>query len=259
MTTDRLALTLSTIAFIAALVQAVTALKLGQWQQNRWNVFLMALGLLGQTAFLVLRGQLHHRCPLTNVFEVFIFIGWSLVLFYFLVGAAYRFSLLGLFTSPLVALLQGMALLWQTKAIPRPPVNGTNAWMETHAAVSLMAYAAFALACVTGVMFLVQERLLKRHRIATLFYQLPPIHELGKVISRMVWLGVLLLSLGLAASFKLQLPSSPKLIMAWVVWTLYLGIAILLRWHVFTARKSAWLAVLGFVVPFASVWIVTKA
>jgi HemX protein len=259
MTPDRLALTLSTVAFMAALVQAVVALKLGRWQQSRWNVLLMALGLAGQTAFLVLRGELHGRCPLTNVFEVFIFIGWSLVLFYFLVGAAYRLSLLGLFTSPLVALLQGMALLWQTSVLPSPARSGTNAWMETHAAVSLMAYAAFALACVTGVMFLVEERLLKRHRIATLFYQLPPIHELGKVISRMIWLGVLLLSIGLAASFKLQLPSSPKLVMAWIVWVLYLGIAILLRWHVLTARKSAWLAVLGFAVPFASVWIVTKA
>jgi HemX protein len=257
---DRLALTLSTLAFLAAMVQAGIALKVGRWQQNVWNIVLMALGLVGQTAFLILRGQLHGRCPLTNLYEVFIFIGWSIVLLYFFVGAAYRLSLLGLFTSPLVALLQGMALVFQTSVIRSPGAkNAVRAWMETHAALSLMAYAAFALACVTGVMFLVQERLLKQHRIASLFYQLPPIHELGKVITRLIFWGLILLSVGLAASFKLNLPSSPKLIMAWGVWAQYIIIALMLRKHVLGTRQSAWLAVGGFVVPFASLWIVTKA
>ena len=38
------------------------------------------------------------------------------------------------------------------------------------------------MACITGVMYLVQERLLKQHRIGGLFYQLPPIQELAKAI-----------------------------------------------------------------------------
>jgi HemX protein len=254
---DRLALTLSTAAFLGAMVQAGVLLRLRRWQQGWGTPLLMLLGLLGQTAFLYLRGQLHARCPLTNLFEVFIFIGWSLVLMYFLVGAAYRFSLLGLFTSPLVAGLQMLALSMEPVPVARRVL--ANPWMETHAAVSLMAYAAFALAAVTGVMFLVQERLLKRHRIAALFYQLPPIYELEKVILRLILWGVILLSVGLAASFKLNLPSSPKLIVAWIVWALYVVISVVMRRHILGARRSAWLAVLGFVVPFASLWIVTKA
>jgi HemX protein len=257
---DRLALTLSTVAFLGAMVQAGVALKLRRWQQSGWSMVLMGMGLVGQTAFLVLRGELHGRCPLTNLFEVFIFIAWSLVLLYFLVGAAYRLSLLGLFTSPLVAALQGLGLSTDLSAPVTMAVRApTNPWMETHAAVSLMAYAAFALAAVTGVMFLIQERLLKRHRMTALFYQLPPIHELGRVISRLILWGVLLLSVGLAASFKLALPSSPKLITAWVVWGLYVVMAVIMRWHMLGARQSAWLAVVGFGVPFASLWLVTKA
>ena len=48
-----------------------------------------------------------------------------------------------------------------------PPVHkpSTGFWPEMHAAVSMIAYGAFALACVAGVMYLVQERLLKQHRL----------------------------------------------------------------------------------------------
>ena len=66
----------------------------------------MALGFVLQSVFLYLRGQAHGRCPLTNLFEAFIFIGWCIVLLYFLVGTAYRLSLLGVFTAPLVSSLQ---------------------------------------------------------------------------------------------------------------------------------------------------------
>ena len=257
---DRLLLIFATLAFVGGLVHAVVSLRAGTWRENRWHWVPMAVGLVFQTAFLYLRGQQHGRCPLTNLFEVFIFIGWCIVLLYFLVGATYRLSLLGVFTAPMIALLQALSLVSSLdKSVPAlrgPP----NPWLEIHAAVSLMAYAAFALACITGVMYLVQARLLKKHRIHSLFYQLPPIHELAKAIQRLAVLGTLLLSAGLAASIPLHLPvSSPKLVFAWVVWGLYLGINVIMWARMLSARQTAWLAVVGFVVPLVSLWIVTAA
>ncbi|MDB6119724.1 MAG: ccmC [Verrucomicrobiaceae bacterium] len=257
---DRLLLILATLAFVGGLVHAVISLRAGTWKENRWHWVPMAVGLVFQTAFLYLRGQQHGRCPLTNLFEVFIFIGWCIVLLYFLVGATYRLSLLGVFTAPMIALLQALALVSSLdKSVP--PLRGPpNPWLEIHAAISLMAYAAFALACITGVMYLVQARLLKEHRIHSLFYQLPPIHELAKAIQRLAILGTLLLSAGLAASIPLHIPvSNPKLIFAWIVWGLYLAINVIMWARMLSARQTAWLAVVGFVVPLVSVWMVTKA
>lgn len=257
---DRILLIIATLAFLGGMVHAVVSLRAGTWRENRWYWVPMAVGLICQTAFLYMRGQQHGRCPLTNLFEVFIFIGWCIVLLYFLVGATYRLSLLGVFTAPMIALLQALSLVSSLdKSVPAlrgPP----NPWLEIHAAVSLMAYAAFALACITGVMYLVQARLLKKHRIHSLFYQLPPIHELAKAIQRLAVLGTLLLSAGLAAAIPLHLPvSNPKLIFAWVVWGLYLGINVIMWARMLSARQTAWLAVVGFVVPLVSLWIVTAA
>src|SRR5947207_6798288 len=50
-------------------------------------------------------------CSSDLLFEVFVFLAWSVALIYMLVGPAYRLSLMGAFTAPLVLILQGLALL----------------------------------------------------------------------------------------------------------------------------------------------------
>jgi ABC-type uncharacterized transport system permease subunit len=259
MEVTRLLLLLSTIAFVGGLVHAIVAIRAGAWKESRWHLVPMAVGFAFQCAFLYLRGQAHGRCPLTNLFEVFIFIGWCIVLLYFLVGTTYRLSLLGVFTAPLVALLQTLALLYLRDEKTAPTLPGkVNPWLELHASVALIAYASFALACITGVMFLMQDYLLKRHRIHALFHQLPPIQHLSKAIIRMVGLGVLLLAIAMATTFKLNVPiTNAKMLFSWGVLALYAAILLLMWRRALGARHTAWLAVVGFAVPFVSLWIVT--
>ena len=107
---DRYILIASTICFFAAVVHTVIELRAGVFRPMRLNFFAIGLGFLFQTAFLWIRGQELGRCPITNLFEVFVFLAWSVALVYMLVGPAYRLSLMGAFTAPLVLLLQGFAL-----------------------------------------------------------------------------------------------------------------------------------------------------
>ena len=256
----RLLLLLSTIAFVGGLVHAIVAIRAGAWKESRWHLLPMAVGFGLQCAFLYLRGQAHGRCPLTNLFEVFIFIGWCIVLLYFLVGTTYRLSLLGVFTAPLVALLQTLALLYLRDETSTPLLPGkVNPWLELHASVALIGYAAFALACITGVMFLMQDFLLKRHRIHALFHQLPPIQHLveghrspgrasGCCSSASRW------PRRSSSTCRSRMRScfSPG-----PCWRLY-GAILLIMWRrALGARHTAWLAVVGFLVPFVSLWIVT--
>lgn len=254
----RILLLLSTLAFVGGLVHAIVTLRAGAWKESRWHLLPMAAGFIFQCAFLYLRGQAHGRCPLTNLFEVFIFIGWCIVLLYFLVGATYRLSLLGVFTAPLIALLQTLALLSPLDtAVQKVAPGKVNPWLELHASVALIAYASFALACITGVMFLLQDHLLKKHRIHALFHQLPPIQHLSKAIVRMVRLGVLLLAAAMACTFKLELPiTGAKMLFSWGVLALYSGVLLLMWRRTLGARHTAWLAVLSFLLPFVSLWIV---
>src|SRR6266545_4010289 len=108
---DRLFLVASTFCFLLGFACSMHALGARVYRRSRLNFFSILAGFLCQTAFLYLRGEKIGRCPLTNLFEVFIFLAWAMVLFYLLIGPAYRLSLLGVFTSPLVFVLQIGALL----------------------------------------------------------------------------------------------------------------------------------------------------
>ena len=174
-------------------------LRGGMFRPRRFNFFAVALGFVFQTAFLSVRGHALGRCPLTNLFEVFIFLAWSVAAIYLLVGPAYRLSLMGAFTAPLVVLLQGLALIAPIDM--RHPVKlPADPWLEFHASVSLVAYGAFALACVAGVMYLVQERQLKtHHRIR--FLSSSAADRSFAAITRLLWWGFALYTLGMVSGF----------------------------------------------------------
>ena len=89
--------------------------------------------------------------------------------------------------------------------------------MELHAASSIVAYGAFALAGISGVMYLIQERQLKTHHLRSIFYHLPPIHDLAVANRRLILMGFTLLTVGILASFGVGSLSSHAWKIAWSV------------------------------------------
>src|SRR6267154_1820743 len=186
---DRPLLIASTLCFFTALLRTLFAARKGISLHGRFNFFAIGLGFLFQTAFLSIRGHALGRCPLTTLFEVFVFLAWSVAMIYLVIGPAYRLSLMGAFTAPLVFLIQTFALLAPID-IPHPARLPANPWLEFHASMSMIAYGAFALACVAGVMYLVQERQLKTHKIHSVFYYLPPLTNLFSALTRLFCVGI---------------------------------------------------------------------
>jgi ABC-type uncharacterized transport system permease subunit len=247
----------------------------------RFNFFAVGLGFIFQTAFLSIRGHELGRCPITNLFEVIIFVAWSVALFYMVVGPAYRLSLMGAFTAPVVVLLQLFALIALnsrpslTNQINKliaeqaakqgvtvyafnPPSIPANSWLEFHASMSLVAYGAFALACIAGVMYLVQERQLKTHHLHSIFFHLPPLTDLFAAITRLLWWGFLLYTLGLISGFFVGEPLPwPQIICAIGVWILY---ALILQGRYlgwFAPKRVATLCIIGFSAALTLLWGIT--
>lgn len=251
---DRQLLILSTLCYLVAVVRTVAALRARMFQQTRFNFFAILAGFALQTAFLTIRGHAEHRCPLTNLFEVFIFLAWSVALIYLLVGPAYRLSLMGAFTAPVVVILQAFALLAPID-LPHAAKMPADPWLEFHASISMIAYGAFALACIAGAMYLVQERQLKTRQIHSIFYHLPPLSDLFAAITRLLWLGFILYTLGLTSGFFVGGPL-PRLqvICAIGVWILYAAIlqGRYSRW--FAPKRIAALCIIGFTAALTLLW-----
>ena len=212
----------------ATLLAAVGAvwgmISVHRGHRSRLTVFWMVAAFVCQLGFLSVRGQMRAACPLVGTGEILAFLAWSLTLFYLLVGPAYRISLLGVFTAPVVVVFQTVALLPGKLAENPQRVIGGNAWHETHSAMSVLAYGALALAAVAGVMFLVLDKQLKEHHLKSgLFRNLPPVRELLISLERLLWLGGVLLTIGIIAGFLMPRTTGAlgHLIAAVTVWVSY--------------------------------------
>src|SRR5204862_7771181 len=238
-------------------MRTIIALGAGTFRLGRFNFLAIGLGFIFQTAFLSIRGHELHRCPVTNLFEVLIFLAWSVALIYMVIGPAYRLSLMGAFTAPLVFLIQTLALLAPID-VRHPAKLPANAWLEFHASVSIVAYGAFALACVAGVMYLLQERQLKTHHLHSIFYHLPPLTNLFAVIARLLWWGFALYTVGIVSGFFTGRPLPRiQVVAAIALWLLYAAIlqARHLKW--LAPKRVAALCIIGFSAALALLWGIT--
>jgi HemX protein len=256
---DRSALVVSTLFFLAGFVLSVQNLRARVYRPSRWSFFAALGGFLVQTLWLSQRGQELGRCPLTSLFDVLVFLGWSVTLLYLLTGATYRMSLLGVFSSPLVFLLQTVALLLPHQPVVKSPAP-VNSWLELHAAVSVVAYGAFTLAGIAGVTLLVQERQLKTRKLHSFFYHFPPIHDLAAANRRLVYIGFTLLSVGLVAGLRQGIAHVGLLrVVSIGLWLLYAFLSMALGSRRISPQRAAWLASGAFAILLLTVWAVQLA
>lgn len=249
----RFSLVISLVCFLTGFAVTVRDLTAHGSRRSPYTLFAAALGFGFQTLWLYQRGQVLGRCPLTSLFDILVFLAWSVSLLYLVTGATYRLSLLGALSFPLVVVLETIAL-FLPEPLPPPPSPGGNPWLEFHAAVSVVAYGAFSLAGLAGVMLLAQERQLKTHRLSSFFFRMPPIQELAAANRRLIYTGFALLSAGLVAGVTQGMAHVSFLkIVSVLDWVVYGFLCVALSRKRITPRRASWLAIAAGVLLLLSV------
>ena len=122
-----------------------------------------------------------------------------------------------------------------------------------HILCMLLSYAAFLVAFVSGLIFLLQEYQLKHKRMGVLFRQLPSLDALDRLNFHSITAGFLLLSLGTALGLvgsRLFMGKwwmgDPKEVLTVALWGWYLVLWIVRLRSTLRGRRIALLSVLGF-------------
>jgi ABC-type uncharacterized transport system permease subunit len=257
--TDRAMLWIGALLYLAGFGAGVIALA--RRQQDGARVVLNTLlagGLFFQMAGLYVRGLAVGGCPLGNKFEIVQFVAWSAMVLYFLVGPAFRVSLLGLFTAGYAGCLAFFSLLIPEWDVTRGvKIFGHNPWIEFHAALAVFSYGVFGILTLTSIMHLLQSWNLKHKRLDGLFWFLPSLVQLDQINFRLLLAGVglLTLSLGVGASWWVRDTASvdaPKLTLTVGIWLAYL-VTLLLRWRRrLNSGRFAWLCLVLFTAALLS-------
>jgi cytochrome c-type biogenesis protein CcsB len=219
-----------------------TAALLGRWSESYHLALghLPPAGLADQLRLIIL------HAPLANFYESLIFFAWCLPILGLVAFRRYFKGYLGALVATLATLLLAYASLGgvDSRIKPLMPALKSN-WLLVHVVTAFLGYAAFALACGTAILYLLQER---RPRPS-----LPPLPLLDSLIYRATILGFLLLTLGIFTGavwaetawgrYWSWDPKETWSLITWLIYAALLHARLLKGWH---GRRIAWLAVLGF-------------
>lgn len=132
----------------------------------------------------------HSRTGLWMSFSAF-----ALVALYLL--AAFRFDMgfLGAFILPVAVAF--MVLSGANGGGPADSPGSVNPWIFVHAGLILTGYAAFVMACIVAILYLIQESRLKQGRVKKAMRWLPPLDSLDKGNYHLIRLGFAALTLAI--------------------------------------------------------------
>ncbi len=249
------------VFYAASLLFALWRLTLGKPYRYWPKLILVLPGFLLHTFYLWDRGFSQGRCPVTNLFEILIFITWCLVALHLVITITKHINYLTVFYMPIVLVVQLAAL-----SVPMDQPNfgswKEGPWLGLHASTIILGYAAFALAGAVAFMYLLQERQLKTHRLGTSFMLLPPISRLESLQSWLLVTGFLLLTIGLLSGFawlymihKSLLQTDAKFFWSLAVWGIYFILILSHYLWGLNGRRMAWISISSFVFVLSTFWV----
>jgi ABC-type uncharacterized transport system permease subunit len=187
---------------------------------------------------------------------------WILAIVYLYVELTSGERAMGAFIAPFIAALSIVAMS-SAQPGPRPAVLDSPLFIF-HVTFLLFAYAAFALAAVMGVTYVLLFRELKGKQPGLFFARLPSLASLDQMNGRAIVAGFTCLTVGMAVGVAWLMQAShahpldprvqamsladPKILIAigsWVIYAFQIVARLQLGW---SGKRTAWLSAAGFVV-----------
>jgi HemX protein len=260
--TDRHIFLLAVIVYGLSFVYSVFLWRKGFRKDDRVNYYLLFLAFALHTTAMFKRGYAINACPVNNLYEATVFIAWTICTVYLGLGVFQPLRFLGAFASPLLFFMGVFALMPALDAPYHSRPYFENSLTGLHAALILLAIGAFGLSAVAALMFLIEERDLKFHKLRAIFSLLPPIQRLERVMNGLLLGGLLLFTAGLALSpfllkqkYGVWFKSDPLLDYSIFIWLFYL-VLVASRWKFGQGgrRFFAWSTALSFAFILLTFW-----
>ena len=235
----------ATLAYLAGIITR----RPGAATAGRW---LMRGGFVVHCATLATRYLVIGQTPVTNLHESLSFFAWCVVGIFLLFDLRYPLSVLGAFLSPLALLLMLIGSAAPMEPQQLNPILDSW-WFPVHVTLAFLGNAVFAVAFIAGVMYLLQERMLKSKKFSGLFFRLPSLDTLDSINYRCLTLGFPLMTMGIVSgavwansalgSYWRWDPKETWALITWVLYAALLHGRLAIGWR---GRKAALLAIIGF-------------
>ncbi|MBQ5952343.1 MAG: c-type cytochrome biogenesis protein CcsB [Lachnospiraceae bacterium] len=242
--------TATIMIYVAAMILFFLFIAFKREGLARVAIFVQAAGLVIHTAALICRGIGAGRLPMTNQYEFATSFAWGLSLVSLIFILRFKFPMLGAFAIPVTILIIGYAAM-QSKEVRELMPSLRSSWLGVHVSTAIIAYGAFGISFVLGIIFLLREKMRdsefwNRH--------VPSRDKLDLISYRSVCLGLLFLSFTMITgaiwaeqawgSYWSWDPKETWSLVTWLVYAVYLHLRIRRGWR---GKAAAIFAVIGFI------------
>lgn len=218
---------------------------------NSKRLFLFAT-ILVHLFYLLARTIAFNHPPITNKFEIFTVLAFSITFSYFLLELLTDIRGTGLFIIFFSLVFQVISSLfiqdlWEVKEILR------NQLLGLHVISALLGYSGITISAVYGLLFIMLYKDIKLNKFGIIFNRLPSLETLEKLSFHAVVIGFILLTIAIIIG-SIWLPKAfddfsyfdPKLISSGIIWLIYgIGISckLVANWY---GKKVVFLSLIGF-------------
>ncbi|MBI2881330.1 MAG: cytochrome c biogenesis protein CcsA [Candidatus Tectomicrobia bacterium] len=217
-------------------------------------VVLVGIGFAAHSVALAARFFQLGTLPVTQPYDFLLVFSWVVALAYGAAQVPLRMAHLGLFMIPVTLLVLAAAFLQpRGRGVQPPPFD--SIWLTIHIVMAFLGAAAFVVLFSMGIMYMIQERQLKRKQFGTWFYRLPSLEELDGGSFWVLTLGFPMMTLGLVSGsiwaayargsyWSWDLERTLPLVVIWGAYGLLLVCRLLAGWR---GRRAALFSVVGFI------------
>ena len=219
---------------------------------ERLATYFLLAGLFIHTVSIILRWISSGHPPIVSFHEVFSFLAWALCLAFLLFQMGHRLKALGAFISPVITLVTVLSIIHPKKILPLPPALQSY-WLPIHASISLISYALLTMSFCISIMYLIQERQIKKKRLGAIFKRLPSLQTLDTMSEKCLKIGFPFLTLGIITgsiwaekAWGAYWSWDPKETWSLVTWLLYAALLhqrLTVGWR---GKRSAYMTIVGF-------------
>jgi cytochrome c-type biogenesis protein CcsB len=211
-------------------------------------------GFLCHTAVLAMKYFESGHIPVQNLHETLSTFGWAVVGVFLILQIRFHLMVLGALVAPLATVCVVIASI-----LPRPPVEldplFKSLWRTFHIGTLIVGNAAFAIAFLVGILYLVQENAIKDKKRGFFFRRLPSLKLLDSMGYSCLIAGFPMLTLGIITGViyaQIVLGRfwswDPKEILAGITWLVYAALLherLAVGWQ---GRRAAIMTIVGFVI-----------
>ncbi len=138
-------------------------------------------------------------------------------------------------------------------------------WLVTHVGMIIISYILFTMAFISGLMFLIQDRMIRKKQTGSLMAVLPSLEMSETVSITALYIGFPLLTLGLligilggeyiASELSQNWYRDPKVILSLITWGVYAVVIWLHKVLFVKGRKFAYMSVIGFILVLFTTFV----